>query len=157
LSCFRQLNVLINDGGDIEFSSPNKFPDFKLLGRARQLHAFHFNVILANPLSALGTNEELDLAARRGRLGFDLDSSEVIIMAEFNRERLELTWSVQGEFGGGSPIEGMTHDFWNCPVKVGQGLPGPLGQVPRKITHVKVNPRLPGASALRLLSTAHAE
>src|SRR5262249_9118718 len=54
-------NILINNGSDIEFYSPNNFSDYNLLGAAVQSNPFQFNGTVANPLSALGKNERLNL------------------------------------------------------------------------------------------------
>jgi hypothetical protein len=137
-------NILINNGWSIEFYSPNNFSDFNVLGRARRLRAYHFNVTVANPLSALGRSEELNLADWRRQHGFDQHSSEVNIMAEFNPDTLELVWSVQGEFSEGPPLEGMRYDFWNRSESGRTGVAGPFGRIPRETTRVTVDPRLPG-------------
>ena len=125
-------NIFINNGWDLGFYATGNSSDYNLFGRSRQSRSFRL----------IGKDENLNLTEWRRAYGLDTHSTEVCVEADFNPDTLEFTWSVQGEVLKGSPIRGLSYDFWNRPRTAKTVLPGPFGTIPRQRTRIVVDPRL---------------
>jgi hypothetical protein len=138
-------NILVDNGWNIGFYSAADRSDYNLLGLARLPHPFHTNSLgkVSFPVNAVGTKDAgVDLSDWRSRFQFDLHSSKAEVAAEFDPEKLELVWSVRGDFQEGPSIEILNRDFWNRPNARPTATPGPFGQIPREATRKKIDPRV---------------
>jgi hypothetical protein len=136
-------NILLDSGWDIDVFGRTNFSDYNALGKSRQNGAFHLleNSPQGITTSPLDKAEEFDLSGWRKAFGYDLHSSEVKIIAEFNPDTLELAWSVQGEIMEGPPVRNADRDFWGRVVTGQTVAPGPFGNIPRTPTRIVVDPR----------------
>src|SRR5262249_50305968 len=95
-------NILVDNGWNIGFFSPDNASDFNFVGKSRLPRPFHLGKAAADlDLAAWRKSyrepEQLELAEWRTSFGFDARSSAVKIMADFNPEKLELVWAVEGD------------------------------------------------------------
>jgi hypothetical protein len=143
-------NIVVNNGWNIDFYSPQNVSDYNLLGKTRLPHPYHLgrdtsDLDLGGHFKNSGKPEQLSLSGWRGTYGLDLHSSEADITAEFDPETLELVWSVRRGSIAGLPMAGMENDFWSQPAAASI-VPGPFGSIPKESTRIVLDPRPPTPS-----------
>jgi hypothetical protein len=141
-------NIIVNNGWDIGFYKNRNISDYNLIGNSHLPKPFRLGLAAEDgglTASRKGSRypEHLDLVTWRNRYGYDIHSLEAAITADFNPDTLELVWSVPGETLEGERIEGMNHDFWNRSTNGRPVVPGPFGEVPKKVARLIVDPRRP--------------
>jgi len=60
------------------------------------------------------------------------------LTAVFNRQELELTWSVTGPVPPCEPVPGVNYDFFADPRKGPEAAPGPFARIPAQDAKVKL-------------------